>query len=233
MTAATVTLIGNEGFRIATGGRDVYIDAFYDPIYGVAGRPRSGKEDITKADLILVTHCHGDHFNPGRVAEAASRTGATVIGPATVIRSLRGKLPPAALVEMEPPTPGGRSAARPVKVQLPAATVTALRTFHSHDHNSYLIEIGGFRAFHDGDNEDTTRIDASALGRLDALLIGPWQGSGWVRFIETLCPARWFIMHLTDEELDELEAGRFLPEICDHVPPNLVVLRPGQSFEFP
>jgi hypothetical protein len=40
-------------------------------------------------------------------------------------------------------------------------------------------------------------------------------------------------MHLTGEELDQHAAGRFLPDICDRVPPGLVVLRPGGSFRFP
>jgi hypothetical protein len=86
------------------------------------------------------------------------------------------------------------------------------------------------RFFHDGDNGNTTKIPVSALGRLDALLIGPWQGSGWVEFIEKLSPSRYFLMHLSEEELDEHAAGRFLPGICERVPKGLVVLRPGQSY---
>ena len=119
-----------------------------------------------------------------------------------------------------------------MKLKLPFAAVTAFRTFHGRGHNSYLVEAAGLRFFHDGDNEDTTRIPVSALGRLDALLIGPWQGSGWVEFIEKLSPPRYFLMHLSEEELDEHAAGRFLPGICERVPKGLVVLRPGQSFSF-
>ena len=118
-------------------------------------------------------------------------------------------------------------------VDLPLARITAFRTFHSPDHNSYLVEMPGCRFFHDGDNEDTRRIDVAALGRIDALFIGPWQGSGWVDFIETVKPTRWFLMHLTDEELDQQKAGTFLPDLCDHVPESdkLVTLGPGESFE--
>jgi len=179
-----------------------------------------------------VTHSHWDHFDARQVADVANRTGATVVGPATVARALRGIVPSDALVEMEPALAGKQGNALLQKAELPAATVTAFRTFHSRDHNSYLAETPGFRFFHDGDNEETRRIDAAALGRLDALLIGPWLGSGWVEFIEKLAPARWFLMHLSDEELDQHEAGRFLPDLCDHVPERLVVLRPGQSFVF-
>ena len=37
---------------------------------------------------------------------------------------------------------------------------------------------------------------------------------------------------LTEEELADHEKGKFLPEICDHVPEGLMVLRPGHSYKF-
>ena len=94
------------------------------------------------------------------------------------------------------------------------------------------LEAGGVRLFHDGDNEDTRRLPVAELGRVDALLIGPWQGSDWVAFIHQLQPRHWFLMHLSAEELAEQDAGRFLPETCGcaRVPPGLVVLHPGESF---
>jgi L-ascorbate metabolism protein UlaG (beta-lactamase superfamily) len=230
--ANETTLIGNEGFRLRTGSAEIYIDGFYHPIPGVAGAPVLRGKDVAKADLILVTHAHLDHFRPVDVAEVACRTGAIVAGPRAVIDSLAGKVPAAALREMEPAAAPAGESARTVKLKLPFAAVTAFRTFHGRGHNSYLIESAGLRVFHDGDNGNTARIPISGLDRLDALLIGPWQGSGWVEFIEKLSPSRYFLMHLTEQELDEHAAGRFLPGICERVPKGLVVLRPGQSFSF-
>jgi L-ascorbate metabolism protein UlaG (beta-lactamase superfamily) len=181
------------------------------------------------ADLILVTHAHWDHFDAGKVAEASRRTAALVIGPASVIRAIRTMTPDSMRLQLEPPLARGSSPAACESARVREISVTAFRTFHSRDHNSYLVELPGFRFFHDGDNELTQRIDARALGRLDALFIGPWQGSGWVGFIEALAPARWFLMHLTNEELDLHAQGRFLPDLCDHVPEGLVALRPGES----
>ena len=134
-------------------------------------------------------------------------------------------------MELEPAaaTAGRHAATRSVK--LPAAQVTAFRTFHSRDHNSYLVETAAFRFFHDGDNEDTRRIDTSLLEKLDAFFIGPWQGSGWVEFIDRIRPEHWFMMHLTREELDQHAKGQFLPDLCDHVPEGLVTLSPGQRWE--
>jgi len=269
-----VTLIGNEGFLIEAGPARILIDAFYGAIPGLASASALSAHSIEKADLILVTHAHWDHFQATEVADVANRTGATVVGPAAVVNELRRKawpersrgLPAEKLVKLEPVSARqgfalsekahlslgerssavrrtGEGASGASGTLTPAlsprerggtATVTAFRTFHAMGHNSYLVETPGFRFFHDGDNEDTRRIDASALGRLDALLIGPWQGSGWVEFIEKLSPARWFLMHLSEEELDQHEAGAFLPDLCGHVPlpDRLVVLRPGQSFAF-
>ena len=227
-----VTLIGNEGFRIVTESTHIYTDPFYGAIPSVAGAPCIMSRDVSRADLILITHSHWDHFNVGEVADVAARTGATVVGPNTVVKQLRGDVPSESLVELEPPRAERRSPAASETVELSMATVTALRTVHSRDHNSYLVETPDFRFFHDGDNEDTRCIDVAALGRLDALLIGPWRGSGWVEFIESVGAERWFVMHMTDEELDEVEAGTFWPRVCDHAPEGLVALRPGQSYVF-
>ena len=225
-----ITLLGNEGFRIDAGGRVIYIDAFYSAMPGVAGSAVVGPAEVDHADLILVTHAHWDHFSARKVLEVARRTGAVVVGPAAVTGELADGLPAPKLVTLEPPLAPLPQAAQSAKAELPGVAVTAMRTFHGEGHNSYLVETPAGRLFHDGDNGDTRRIDAGPLGRLDALLIGPWQGSGWVEFIERLSPRRYFLMHLTDSELDEHEAGRFLPEICDRVPEGLVVLRPGERF---
>lgn len=228
----TLTLVGNEGFRIDSGKIRLFIDAFYNAIPGVAGAPYPAALDADRADLILVTHAHWDHFDPGAVAKAAVRTGAMVIGPKSAIAALRGQLPDPVLAEMEPAMRPGARGIPSVKRKFPAAAVTAFRTFHGQEHNSYLVELPGFCFFHDGDNEDTRRLDAAALGKLDALLIGPWQGSGWVNCIERLAPQHYFLMHLTEEELAQHAQNRFLPDLCDHIPEGLVVLRPSESYTF-
>lgn len=227
-----LTLIGNEGFRIESGNTVIFIDAFYHPIPGVAGAPSPQAQQADQATLILVTHAHWDHFDSGAVAAAARRTGSQVAGPRGVIAALRGRLPDSALVEMEPAPRAGSSKIPFIKREFATASITAFRTFHGGEHNSYLIELPAFRCFHDGDNEKTRRLDAEVLGKLDALLIGPWQGSGWVNCIERLAPKKYFLMHLTEEELDQHAQNRFLPDLCDHVPEGLVVLRPGATHLF-
>lgn len=227
---ARLTLVGNEGFHIATASASIYIDAFYTPIRGVASRAVASVEQVKKAHLILITHPHPDHFSPAKVLQAARATGALVAGPRAAIEPLRDKLHNVALVEMEPVRGNGRAGS--VTVAFPGVRITAFRTAHSRHHNSYLVELEGFRFFHDGDNEDTRCLPLDALRPLDALLIGPWQGSGWAEFIEALAPARAFLMHLTDEELAEHAAGKFLPQICARPPKGLIVPEKGASYLF-
>jgi hypothetical protein len=114
---------------------------------------------------------------------------------------------------------------------LAKATVTAFRTYHGRGHNSYLVRAGGFAFFHDGDNEDTRPLDTAALAPVDALLLCPWQGSGWPEFVERLSPRRWFLIHMTQEEIAQHRAGRFLPDLCDRVPlpDRIVALAPGEA----
>ena len=227
---ARLTLVGNEGFHITAGSASVYIDAFYTPIRGVASRPVDSVEQVKCAHLILITHPHPDHFSPAKVCQAALATGALVVGPRAAIEPLRDKLHNVSLVEMEPVRNNGRAGS--VTIAFPGVRITAFRTAHSRHHNSYLVELNGFRFFHDGDNEDTRCLPLEELRPLDALLIGPWQGSGWVEFIEALAPARAFLMHLTDEELAEHAAGEFLPQICTRVPKGLIVPGKGVSYVF-
>ena len=61
-----ISLIGNEGFRLRAGAAEIYIDAFYHPIPGVASAPVLRGKDVAKADLILVTHGTWTISSPAR-----------------------------------------------------------------------------------------------------------------------------------------------------------------------
>ena len=70
-----VTYIGNEGFLISGGGKKVLIDALYRE--GVRGyvvvpperrkKTENAQPPFDNVDLILATHYHADHFDPGAV----------------------------------------------------------------------------------------------------------------------------------------------------------------------
>lgn len=227
--SATVVSAGNAGVIVEAGGRRILVDAFFHHLPHVGTAPFFRPRAAGRADLLLVTHDHPDHFDPQAVLEALDATGAAFVGPAGAVRRLAAAARGLELVELEPEdgrTPPASRSAAPRGIR-----VTAFRTYHGQAHNSYLVEAGTFRFFHDGDNERTQHLQASALGRLDAVFLCPWQGSGAAGFLARTRPGRVFLVHLTDGELDQHDAGELLPGLMDPVPPDLVALRPGGRME--
>lgn len=223
--AAAVRFLGNAGVELTRVGGDgrttrVYIDGFFQGVPWVGSMPLFAGDDALPADIILVTHDHRDHFDSGKTARAARRSGATVIGPQAVTVRLSDVLPPEKLVTLEPPE-RRRPYAATVWSDGGKLAVTAYRTRHGPaGHNSYLIEFPGWRALHDGDNERTQSYDVPVLGAVDALFLCPWRGSGAGKFVRELSPRHWYLIHLTDAELAEHRRGEFLPGLFDGPPPS-------------
>lgn len=228
---ARVTSLGNAGLLVETRAHAVMFDPFaWDlPVLSPRGR---GKP----IDVVFITHSHWDHFARANVAALASATGAAVCGPSTVTRALAGQLPAERLLEAEPlPAAGGRRGeghGAPCRsLVCGSARIAAFRSVHSRDHTSYLVDLDGFRIFHDGDNEDTTGYDAASLRGVDLLFLCPWKGSRWVEFIEAIGPKRWLLIHLDEDEIELHREGRFLPELCERIPMEAIALLPGESIE--
>jgi L-ascorbate metabolism protein UlaG (beta-lactamase superfamily) len=227
--ALTVTSAGNAGVHIDADGVGIYIDAFFHHLPHVGGGPALCGWDAKHADLILVTHSHYDHLHPDELAAAALATGARIAGPADAIALIADRVPAPRLAELEPPE--RKRPPESVAADFGKIRVTAFRTYHGRGHNSYLIEVGPYRILHDADNERTQPYDLAALGRIDCLFLCPWQGSGAGDFVARLNPRHWFLIHMTDEEIDAHRAGAFLPALVSPVPPGVIALRGGESFE--
>jgi len=226
--AGKIELIGNEGFRISIDNRCLLIDAFYHHVPSVASSPVALPAGPA-VKVILVTHAHWDHFDPHAVARAAQHHHAVVIGPRSVTQALASLLPTSHLLTASPKNVRRGETPNQQTLHLGDITVTAYRTFHNRDHNSYLIDFAGLRIFHDGDNEFTQTLPLTDLRPLDAMLIAPWQGSSWAEFIRNVNPRQTFIMHLTESEIADHRRGEFFPGLVDELPPNLTVLAPGES----
>lgn len=224
-----ITSTGNAGVRLENAAGRLYIDSFFREAPGVGGKPHLRGANAGPADLILVTHPHRDHVDLGETLAAANATGAVVAGPESAIEYFEEALPAARLLKLEPPE--GKKPPAAVSATVGNLAVTAFRTYHARGHNSYLVEMGGVRIFHDADNEFTQPLDLKALGRVDLLLLCPWAGSGAGEFVARLKPGKWLLIHMNDDEIADHKAGRFLPGLVAPVPEGVVALSPGETLE--
>lgn len=220
---------GNAGVYLENAGGRVYIDSFFHPVPDVGGRPVLRGADAERADLILVTHNHYDHLHPEETRDAALASGAMVAGPAKVIHVMAKHLPAERLITVEPEE--RRIPPARFRTAVGEIDVTAFRSYHGRGHNSYLIEMGGVRIFHDADNEHTQHYVVEELGRIDLLLLCPWAGSRCGEFIARLAPGKWLLIHMTDGEIDQHRAGSFLPALISPVPEGVIALRGGETLE--
>jgi L-ascorbate metabolism protein UlaG (beta-lactamase superfamily) len=126
-----VTWYGQSELKITSeSGEVLYIDPLRLP-----QRPQA-------ADLILVTHEHGDHYNES-VIQSLSKSGTTVIVPETMAK------------------PGRRGLAIGQTVRIGAFQVTALpayntnKAFHPREKRwvGYLVEVDGVKLYHAGDTD--------------------------------------------------------------------------------
>src|SRR5947207_7668725 len=146
-----VAWLGHSGFRIAAGARTIYIDPYRVP------------PGARKADLILITHGHYDHFSPQDV-ERLTRKGTEVIAPAAVAERLSGRVRSIAPgEEIEPENVRG------VSIRAVAAYNTSKRdqdgrVFHPREAGGvgYDVNVRGERLYHAGDTDVIPEMDEVA-----------------------------------------------------------------------
>jgi L-ascorbate metabolism protein UlaG (beta-lactamase superfamily) len=141
--------LGHSGFRITVGRQRVYID----PYRVAAAAP--------KADLILITHGHYDHYSPQDV-ELLSREDTELIAPPAVAERMRGhvhSIVPGEEVEPE--------RLRGVAVRAVAAYNTSKRNsdghvFHPREAGGvgFDVNVRGERLYHAGDTDVIPEMDA-------------------------------------------------------------------------
>ena len=148
MLLDAVEWLGHSGFLIRAGKANVYIDP-----YRVADGP--------KADLILITHAHYDHFSPQDV-ERLSGPDTVVIAPAAVAERLGGEVIAVRPGDVVEPLPG-------VDVRAVPAYNTSKRdaegrVFHPREAGcvGYEVNVRGERLYHAGDTDVIPEMDEVA-----------------------------------------------------------------------
>ena len=148
MLVDSLEWLGHSGFRIATRGATVYIDPYRVP-------------DGPKADLILVTHGHYDHYSPQDI-ERLSHERTCLVAPAAVAERTGGRvtsIAPGEELELES-VPG-------VQVAAVAAYNTSKRDregrlFHPREAGwvGFDLNVRGERLYHSGDTDVIPEMDA-------------------------------------------------------------------------
>lgn len=126
--------LGHSAFSFKVGDLDVLIDPF------LSGNPlAAGDPGMMPADVILVTHAHGDHV--GDTVDIAKRTGANVICNVEMSQWFSKK----GLENVTGGNTGGH-------VRLDGLTVKFTKAFHSSQFpdGAYGGQPGGFMMFADG-----------------------------------------------------------------------------------
>ena len=150
----TVKWLAHAGFQIRANGKVVYVDLEkYDGA-------------LEKADLVLVTHSHGDHCNPGKIAEVR-REDTKVIAPSDCAAKIGGKV--------QSLKPGEEAVVGGLRVRaVQAYNVKRFRSpgipYHPRGLGvGYLITVEGKTIYHAGDTDCIPEM--RELGHVDLALL--------------------------------------------------------------
>jgi L-ascorbate metabolism protein UlaG (beta-lactamase superfamily) len=146
--------LGHDAFWI-DGPQIIYID----PYLLKSGDP--------KADIILITHDHGDHCSPADVAKIQTE-GTSIVTIAAAARKLKG--------DIQIVGPGDSITVKGVEVQtVPAYNLTKFRSpgvpFHPREsgHVGFIVTLDDHRIYHAGDTDHIPEM--ADLGEIDIALL--------------------------------------------------------------
>jgi L-ascorbate metabolism protein UlaG (beta-lactamase superfamily) len=151
-----LTFIGHASLMFEFGGKVIY----NDPVgqFGDYGK-------LPKADLILVAHEHGDHFDPETIRKISSEGTKLVLTPLCAAKGGRGIV----LKNGEETTGEG------IRIEaVPAYNVVHTRSpgmpYHPKgDGNGYILTFGDKRVYVAGDTENIPEM--KTLGRIDVAFL--------------------------------------------------------------
>ncbi len=143
--------IHHATFLMQWNGKTVYVD----PVGGI--KPFA---DLPKPDFVLVTHMHGDHFDPKTLEAIFPSGGQTVI---VVPKTVAEKMPETLRGMVRILTNGEKAEIQGIVVEaVPAYNTTpGKEKFHPKGRdNGYVLTVGGKRVYVAGDTEDTPEMRA-------------------------------------------------------------------------
>jgi len=151
-----ITFIGHGTLMMSCGGKVIHID----PVSAAADYAK-----LPKADLVLVTHEHSDHFDP-KAIDLVKKPGTRFVVTATVGAKLKGS------TVMKN---GDTQTIQGFKIEaVPAYNIVHMRSPSNPFHpkgagNGYIIQFGDKRVYIAGDTENTPEM--KALKRIDVAFL--------------------------------------------------------------
>ena len=150
-----ITPIYHASTLIQTGGKTIYIDP---------AKPAK-LSGLPKADLILITHIHPHHFDPGSIA-ALSQPGTEVIAPASVVE----KYPAAHPIANDQTRQWQQWTIEAVPAYNLVRGPAPGQLYHPKGRdNGYILSYGGKRFYFSSDTEGTPEM--RALKNIDVAFI--------------------------------------------------------------
>jgi len=123
------------------------LNVYIDP-WGVTGDP--------PADVVFITHAHGDHYDPESLAKVAREGSTKFVAPRDIALELSGEVTPVA--------PGDSVEVAGIKVQaVPAYNVVEHRLdAHPRENNwvGYILTLGDVTYYHAGDTDHVPELDS-------------------------------------------------------------------------
>ncbi|MEM3579178.1 MAG: metal-dependent hydrolase [Candidatus Bathyarchaeia archaeon] len=222
---AKVTWFGHAAFQIELAGKWVLIDPWLD------GNPASPikASEIGKADIVYVTHDHGDHL--GDAVAICKRTGATFVSTFELGNYAREN----DVKDVVGLNIGGCVEVKGIKLHM----IQAFHTSSKGAPTGVVVEGEGKTVYHTGDTGlfgDMQLIGKIYKPDLALIPIGGYYTMGALEAVEAvklLKPKAVIPMHYKTFPVLAQSADEFVEKVKKKVAKvKIVVLNPGESFEF-
>jgi len=220
-----IKFLGHAAFALEHDGKTVLIDPF------LTGNPKAAvSADEVQADVILLTHGHGDHI--GDTVAIAERTGATVVA----IVELAEELKASGVEKVIDPNIGGTADLGFVTARLTPAWHTSTTPGGTvNTPAGFVIEMGGKRIYNVGDTGLFSDLALPAKrGHID-LAIVPIGGHYTMDRFDAVAAAELIKAdqiipsHYGTFPPIETDAQAFKSDVQNAGSAEVVVLEPGES----
>lgn len=219
-----ITYLGHASFKVETDGKTVFLDPWLN---GPTSTIRV--DDVTAADIVLITHDHGDHGYAEGV-EICKKTGATFVA----INELGLRAKEDGVENVHTLNIGG-------SVQVGEVNITLVHAFHSCEKGSptgFIVRFPSGTLYHPGDTGIFT--DMALFGELYSIdvffvPIGSYYTmdiTQAAKAVELVGPKVVIPMHYDTFPVISADPERFARLVASKMPNAIVeILKPGDTKE--